>query len=271
MKIITFWGGFGNTIIEYAYCQWLKNKFPKEKFYSFFPKTGLNAHNGFELNKRFEVKLPPASFLSNAIAYTLFYTMKIFKRLNLPCPFISTMQYRNDKAVFHCDWWQDRRFIPEDFNLTFRPFYINEANSALIKKIKRMNSVSIHIRRGDYLKYHELYGGICTEHYYAKAIEKIQSSVNFPFYVFFSDDPLWVKQNYRLQNMEIVNWNTGENSFIDMYLMSRCKYMILANSTFSYCAARLNKGAQLVICPTRWNNENPKMNFSLDNWIKVES
>ena len=271
MKIITLWGGLGNTIIEYAYYQWLRNKFPNEKFYSFFPKAGLKAHNGFELDKRFNVELPPTSFLSNGIAYWLFYAMKVFKRLNLPCPFTSTVKYRNDKAIFHCDWWHDKQFIPENFKLTFRAFDVNEANSTLIEKIKSTSSVSIHIRRGDYLKYNKLYGGICTEHYYEKAIEKIRNTVNSPFYVFFSDDPLWVKQNYHLQNMEIVDWNTGENSFIDMYLMSQCEYMILANSTFSYCAARLNHVAKLVICPTKWSNANQYQNLSLDSWMQIKS
>jgi hypothetical protein len=53
--------------------------------------------------------------------------------------------------------------------------------------------------------------------------------------------------------------------------MSQCKYMILANSTFSYCAARHNQIAKLIICPIRWNNENPKLDLSLDNWIKIRS
>ena len=56
MKIVTFWGGLGNTIIEYAYLDWLRKKKPNEKFYAFYPKSALSGHNGFELDKRFFVK-----------------------------------------------------------------------------------------------------------------------------------------------------------------------------------------------------------------------
>jgi hypothetical protein len=271
MKIITFFGGLGNTIIEYAYFEWLESKFPNESFFGFYPKVGFTRHNGFELDKHFDVNLPSTNLLSNVIAYTLFYVNKIFKRLNLFCPFISTMLHRNDNAVFHCDYWQDKQFMPDTFHLSFKHFNVNNKNASLIERTNSENSVSVHIRRGDYLRAEELYGGICTEHYYEKAIEKIQNTVNSPFYVFFSDDPLWVKQHYHLQNMEIVDWNTGENSFIDMYLMSQCKYMILANSTFSYCAARLNQVAKLVICPSKWNNANQVQNLSLDSWMKIKS
>lgn len=270
MKIITFIGGLGNQIFEYAYLQWLKNKFPGERFYGFFPKAGLTGHNGFELDKRFDVKLPPTSFFSNAIAYILFCAIKIFKQLNYPCPFTSTIQYRNDKAIFHCDYWQDRQFILEDFCLKFKSFKINRKNASLIERINNWNSVSVHIRRGDYLKHKELYGGICTDYYYDEAIKKIQNNVRSPYYIFFSDDPMWVKQHFNLPNMEIVDWNTGENSFIDMYLMSQCDYMILANSTFSYWAARFNKKAKKVFCPIKWQNGNP-VDITLSEWIEVGS
>ncbi len=166
-----FIGGLGNQIFEYAYLQWLKNKFPDERFYSFFPKGGLTGHNGFELDKRFNVKLPPTSFFSKAIVYTLFCAIKIFKRLNYPCPFTSTIQYRNDKTIFHCDYWQDRQFILEDFCLKFKSFKINRKNASLIERINNWNSVSVHIRRGDYLKHKELYGGICTDCYYDVSVQ----------------------------------------------------------------------------------------------------
>lgn len=269
MKIVTFWGGLGNTIIDYAYLQHLKMKYPREKFYSFFPKAGLTAHNGFELDKRFIVNLPPTRWYTNLIGYTLFYAMKVFIRLNLHCPLTSTMKYQHDDALFHCDWWQDKKFIPKDFQLEFRPFKLNEANSNILKIIKERNSISVHIRRGDYMQLGWLYSGICTEHYYETAINMMKKKVDNPFFIFFSDDPEWVKSQYHLSNMEVVDWNKGEDSFIDMFLMSNCKHMILANSTFSYWAARFNKGVKSVICPVRWNNSKPGPNLSLDNWIKV--
>ena len=80
MKIVTFWGGLGNQIIEFAYYEWLKEKCQKDKIYGFYPKTGLKSHNGLEIEKRFDVVLPPKSLLTNICGYSLFYLDKILTR-----------------------------------------------------------------------------------------------------------------------------------------------------------------------------------------------
>ena len=80
MKIVTFWGGLGNQIIEFAYYEWLKKKCPKDKIYGFYPKAGLKSHNGLEIEKRFDVVLPPKSLLTNIWGYSLFYLDKILTR-----------------------------------------------------------------------------------------------------------------------------------------------------------------------------------------------
>lgn len=63
MKIIVFQGGLGNQIFEYAYYSYLKNKYKNERFFAYYPKAALKRHNGFELSRRFEVEMPPTSFL----------------------------------------------------------------------------------------------------------------------------------------------------------------------------------------------------------------
>ena len=87
-----------------------------------------------------------------------------------------------------------------------------------------------------------------------KALQTVCQTTENPLFVFFSNDPDYVKEHYKLKNMLVVDWNTGDESFIDMYLMSNCKFMILANSTFSYWAARLNKKTNMVIYPSKWYN-----------------
>lgn len=272
MKIVTFWGGLGNQIIEYAYYVWLKERCPNECICGFYPKAGLKSHNGLEIEKRFDATLPPPTLLSNIIGYSLFYLDKIFVRLGLPQFFTCTLRHYDLKKVFHCDFFQDINYMPPNFSLKFKPVKLNEKNKELLKILDNENSIAVHVRRGDYLNPNTLglYGGICTEGYYEKAINRIRDKVSNPHFVFFSNDPEYCRSHYKLQNITVVDWNTGQNSFMDMYLMAHCKYMILANSTFSYWAARLNKKVQEVICPIRWCNEEPSPNLTMPDWVEVE-
>lgn len=272
MKIITFWGGLGNQMFEYAYYRWLQEKFPKEKFYAYYPNIGLSAHNGLEINKRFDVELPPTSILTTVISNILFNVNRVCRRLRLPVIATCTQQNGNYNAVFHCDYWQNKKYISDSFNL--KPLKTNNLdikNWNILKMANDDNVVAVHIRRGDYLKAENTttYGGICTEQYYSLAMNYIEERIGNPRYIIFSDDPQYVKKHYTGKNTIIVDWNIGENSFYDMYLMSQCKNMILANSTFSYWAARLNKKSGIICCPTKWTNVN-EPDIILDHWNKIE-
>ncbi len=266
-------GGLGNTICEYAYYLFLRNKYPQENFYAFYPKAGLALHNGFELDKRFDVELPPRSTMTDVIGYTLFYANKIWGRLHLPLPFTSTLQQRNDDALFHSDYFQNVEVMVNPFTFCFKEVSLNEKNKAAVVVLQKQNSVAVHIRRGDYLSAvnSRIFGGICTEAYYEGAIRKIQSMADAPYFVFFSNDADYVREKYHFTNMMVVDWNKGEDSWLDMYLMSKAHHMILANSTFSYCAARLNKNVESVICPIRWNNEPCQPKLTMPHWIVIDS
>ena len=270
MKIITFWGGLGNQIFEYAYYKWLQNRYPNENIYGYYPTVGLKDHNGLEIHKRFDVLLPPTSFISNLLGNILFNAGRLSRRLHLP--FLMTCNQNNESfgSVFHCDYWQDKKYEIPNLNMQFNLKGITTKNLALLSKMESSNTIAIHVRRGDYLNHRvtSIYGGICTEEYYQKAIEIVRSGIDNPMYIFFSDDTQYVKDTFHLDNMIVVDWNKGEDSIFDMYLMSKCKYMIIANSTFSYWAARLNEDVVKVICPNRWSNRNPP-NIILEKWIKI--
>ncbi len=131
------------------------------------------------------------------------------------------------------------------------------ANQAMAEKMQQTESVSIHVRRGDYLDpgNQELFGNICTEAYYAGAEAYITK--RFPqarFYI-FSDDSSYIKQHYQGGQYTIIDWNQGKNSFYDMWLMSKCRHNICANSTFSFWGARLNGyGHKIMIRPSLHKN-----------------
>ena len=115
-------------------------------------------------------------------------------------------------------------------------------NDAIIRRMEDTLSVSVHIRRGDYLDEinRELFGGICTDAYYERAIGYMKTRFPEARFFFFSDDIPYVRERYREEAYQIIDWNKGRDSFYDMMLMSHCKHNICANSTFSFWGARLN-------------------------------
>lgn len=119
---------------------------------------------------------------------------------------------------------------------------LQERNEETIRRMERTQSVSVHIRRGDYLDdaNRALFGGICTEAYYRKAIAHMRSRLPEVRFFLFSDDIPYVREQYQGEEYEVVDWNQGRNSFYDMMLMSHCRHNICANSTFSFWGARLN-------------------------------
>ena len=119
---------------------------------------------------------------------------------------------------------------------------LQSKNDAVVRQMEDTLSVSVHIRRGDYLDEinRELFGGICTESYYESAIRYMKKRFPEARFFFFSDDIPYVRERYHKEAYQIIDWNKGKDSFYDMMLMSRCKHNICANSTFSFWGARLN-------------------------------
>ena len=113
---------------------------------------------------------------------------------------------------------------------------LQSKNDEIISQMEATQSVSVHVRRGDYLDEinRELFGGICTESYYKAAIGYMKARLPKAEFFLFSDDIPYVKEHYQGSEYHVVDWNQGKDSFYDMMLMSRCKHNICANSTFSF-------------------------------------
>lgn len=139
----------------------------------------------------------------------------------------------------------------------FKPDLISDVKQ-LATSLHTINSVSIHVRRGDYTNKQLLdYHGTASHDYYQQAINKVTSSVNKPVFFVFSDNPDWVKSNLHFDaGVEFVSANISKNHYEDFYLMSQCKHNIIANSSFSWWAAWLNQNPdKIVIAPNRWFNK----------------
>lgn len=162
--------------------------------------------------------------------------------------------------------------------ITLKPEYETEEYKAKQNEIlKRNESVSIHIRRG-YAKREidlKIFGVMDTK-YYSDAIFLIKTKVSNPYFYIFSDDMNWVKENLNLEdNHEFINLGP-EGDYLELMLMSQCKYNIIANSTFSWWGAWLNQNPnKIVIAPKRWYNKEQyqkiyeKGHLVPDTWIKI--
>jgi hypothetical protein len=191
-------------------------------------------------------------------------------------------------AVYLDGYWQSEKyFLPvreqllQEFTLA-QP--LSDPNRLLAEQILSVESVSIHIRRGDYVSnpVTNAYHGVCESSYYQQAIEKMASMVSNPFFFVFSDEPQWFAENVDMRyHYVVVAHNQGRQSYNDLHLMRLCKHNIIANSSFSWWGAWLNTNPEkVVIAPRQWVH--PKSpwfqdkNFSTkdvlpDQWLLIDN
>lgn len=273
IRIVEFRGGLGNQMFTYAFYKYLKKKYPNDVIYGYYPSRELWMHNGLEIHKRFYVDLPKSSWLTDKIGWVLFTLgRKFLVPYHIKLPFIANDENPIEDAFLYEGYWQNKKYVPKDFSYKFLINDLSERNKMTIDDICASNSVSVHIRRGDYLTCDnpEIFCGICNAAYYEKAMSFIKKKIQSPRFYFFSDAPEWVKENFHEEDMVVVDWNKGENSYFDMYLMSHCKAMILANSTFSFWAAQSNKKSSVILCPPRWFNAEIQPDITMPGWIRIE-
>lgn len=126
---------------------------------------------------------------------------------------------------------------------------LRDKNEETVRMMEETQSVSVHIRRGDYLdeSNRTLFGGICTEDYYRQALSYMRERLPRAKFFLFSDDTSYVRERYQGEEYQVIDWNKGKDSFYDMMLMSRCRHNICANSTFSFWGARLNPNRDKIM------------------------
>ena len=153
-------------------------------------------------------------------------------------------------------YWQCERYF-EDIRALILAEFIpvqspDEANIETGRKIARQMSISLHVRRGDYVnnKFHSFLG----LDYYRVAVTEMSRKIERPHFFVFSDDPEWCRQNLDIGfPRTFVAHNPGPRAYWDIMLMSQCQHNIIANSSFSWWGAWLNRNPhKIVIAPKRW-------------------
>lgn len=163
----------------------------------------------------------------------------------------------NESAYIYDSFFQTEKYFSslrdellKDFELKIP---LNNENKMMLNEIQNSNSVSMHIRRGDYVKHKDKFGVLPLKYYEAglqKIAEKIQ---NLKIFV-FSDDIKWVSKQIKFDFETVfVDINNAKKGYFDLELMKNCKHNIIANSSFSWWAAWLNQNPdKIVIAPSPW-------------------
>jgi hypothetical protein len=148
-------------------------------------------------------------------------------------------------------------------------------NVSIKNDILNSNSVSLHVRRGDYVTSEKtgIYHGVCSLEYYTSAIQTLTKLYNDLHFFVFSDDIEWCKTHLNIPGeVFFVSNNNGPNSYLDMELMSLCNHNIIANSSFSWWGAWLNNSKnKVVIAPKKWFADSSINTDNLypKNWLVI--
>ena len=179
--------------------------------------------------------------------------------------------FKNDD-VYLDGYWQNELYFSDIREELLRDLTsissMSELGVVYIEGIKKSNSVSLHVRRGNYLNLKNF--NVLEINYYMKAVEYIRKNVEKPTFYIFSDDLEWCKNSLGfLDNCIFVD--STKTEIDDLKLMSFCKHNIIANSSFSWWGAWLNQNCKkTVIAPKGWLLNDPgSSNVILSDWVKM--
>ena len=266
-RIVALKGGLGNQMFQYS----LYHKLKTDGFESYLDLSWYEYNalqNKFELTKIFD--LNDIDYSNQDIYNPRIRSFKVRnvlygKILRNGDYLVDRHDYEKNLKILvenndlFCDgYWQSSKYfdaVKESIRQNFSFRDIDTRNEDYSAHLDSIDSISIHVRRGDYLS-HRLYRGCCTEEYYRLAINKIRERIRDPTFIVFSDDIPWCKSTLgKGQDFEYIDWNAGPKSYQDMFLMTRCKHNIIANSSFSWWGAWLNPNREkIVIAPKKWLN-----------------
>lgn len=277
MRLIKMTGGLGNQMFIYAFYLSMRKRFADTRI-DLSDMQHYHAHNGYELHRIFA--LPTDEFLINRrlkqAAELLFFKTIIERKQDLRTLHAYTREYRWPFIYFKGFYQSERYFrdVADEVRTLFTfTAPTNPQTRALAENIRTdRSSVSLHVRRGDYLtaQFRDSMGSVCGLPYYRNLITEVKQRIPAPHFYVFSDDIGWAQENLGLDGEVFVDWNTGQDSWQDMLLMSRCRHNAICNSTFSWWGAWLNAHPdKLVFAPDRWMRQRETPHILPHDWIKV--
>ncbi len=271
MFIVAIEGGLGNQMFQYAFFLALQKHYERAEMKVDLGLINPSMHNGYELQRVFHINpdtctqketLLYSDYCPSSIAGSVLFNLMFGVRRKLLGRKESFILQRDateyiarcfeldtNKNYYFKGVWANVGYLQEMETEIKSTFVFPEIHDDINMRWKRMiensNSVSIHFRGGDYYK-----NGfsVLDQGYYKRAIDILKQKVDDLTFFIFTDDIDHAKGNIGdMRNSYYVSNNQGEESYIDMQLMSLCNHNIMANSTFSFWGAYLNPHKDKIV------------------------
>jgi len=264
MVIVRLRGGLGNQLFQFAAAYSLAHSSDAEVKSDLYTYT-KHPFRKYELN-HFNITLPEAT-RSEVHRFTGDNVISRYlnkKNNYLYCPTVFAQPHYHfyedffslPSPVYLSGYWQSEKYFVSVAGLLRKMITpavpLDQKNADLVAAMKSSDSVSVHIRRADYVQ-GSFFQPMGLD-YYHRAINEINKRISNPRYFIFSDDIAWSRQQLaHLNDATFVDHNKGADSYKDLLVMSACRHQVIANSTFSWWAAWLNDFAdKTVIAPQTW-------------------
>jgi len=297
MIIVSLFGGLGNQMFQYACGKAIAMKLgvelkldlslvvdrtPRENFtYRDYELAVFNIQDKIATEDEVRAYIPnlwnSTELQRQLYRVKRFLTQRAFFREKLKFRFNEDIDSVSDNSYIY-GYFQTERYF-EDLRIELLERFslrnqLDEVNATILRQMQLENSVSIHVRRGDYTNSPFTLLGV--DDYYRKAVDFIIANVDNPVFYVFTNDQEWVEENFKTLEISksIVTINSGNQSYKDMILMSNCKHNICANSSFSWWGAWLNTNVdKVVITPNNWFNTTEYVESTYDlipaSWLSL--
>jgi hypothetical protein len=297
MVIVRLLGGLGNQMFQYAAGRQLAAFHQTElkldvSFYRYRGQDHTYRNYGLRhlsVHPMFAQREEIVAIQGTPTAIVLRIASALNRRLNpfFREPFFSETQvgpfkpeiWSTPRDVYLDGYWQSEKYFSDISGTVRREFAVRHEldvqNGEMAARIRDTQSVSVHVRRGDYVSDPtiSLIHGTCGLDYYLRSIHVIADQVVHPHFFVFSDDLVWAKENLRLDYpTTFVDHNNSDTCYEDLRLMSLCRHNITANSSFSWWGAWLNANpTKVVVAPKRWFRDASRDTRDLfpDGWITM--
>ena len=308
MYIVRFQGGLGNQMFQAAFFRMLECMYPRQRILvDLTAYSDRRYHQGYELKKIFNMKLPEAS--SKEIR-TLSHYVPIPRKWSVMAKLWRKLFSSNRKkkseicedtySIQKCEEFYADLFPLKEDNLFFEGFWVwkfekayqvktasiiedwksrvekdfvfskavYEEKAEQIIQMQEAQSVSVHLRRGDYVG---TGFDVCAQEYYEAARAYLEKRIRKPVYYVFSDDMEYAKMAFKnWGNINFVENNKNDEAWKDMFLMSQCRHHIIANSTFSFWGAYLGTMENTItIAPKEYYNGKKGFCLAKESWITL--
>ena len=266
-------GGIGNQFFQYMIGRMLANQTQSSLILdTTWYKKADREFVLDKLNTEYSIKIGNEQLVRTML---FLFKPKVIRSGGLVRP----IKFKNGQNIILDGFWEDSTiYLPKLNVLLLKDLTLKNPSQIFLKyssQIDKTNSISVHVRRGDFLTNVNTYI-VQDKEYYIRGVEKIleETKMQNPSVTVFSDDVPWCMKNLSsFEKTRVSIFNDPEVSDLEQFfLMSIHRCNIISNSTFSWWAAFLNKNKdKIVVAPKRWvtnivNNQGAVRDLILPAW-----